>query len=467
MINKFNKIIHNKFSRFLRFVFFLRYLFGLFIVATILFFIIPGFFNYEKKSEVFKRYLVKNYDLKISNFESVNYQLFPLPNLELSNLTINFDDSPVKLNVKKLKIYPKLLNIYNSENFQSNKIVFNKSDVSLRNSDIKFFIKKFLSQKKKLYFDDLNIKIYDEIKLLVSLENIEFANFGFNKNIIKGNIFNKEFQTKINKNLNNINFKINKSGIDIDIKLEEKTNKNLIKGTYKSKILNAKLKFNFSYDEKSLNIYNSFFRSKNLSFKNNSLISIEPFLDSNSNFEIENLNTKIFNKLQLEKLLEFKNILKQINTKNEVNFNSKKFSRSFIDKYNLKFDLAYGRLNYSKNFSISNNNFICKGNANLLEEYPLLFFDCSINLNSKKDFLKKFDINIKKNNKIFNLNVKGNISVFNNKINFKEISVNKNYKAPNEDLNYLKEKFENIVFDDNFIKIFNLKKIKEFILEIS
>ena len=43
-----------------------------------------------------------------------------------------------------------------------------------------------------------------------------------------------------------------------------------------------------------------------------------------------------------------KNILKQINTKNVVKFNSKKFSRSFFDKLNLKFDLAYGRLNYSK-----------------------------------------------------------------------------------------------------------------------
>ena len=66
-----------------------------------------------------------------------------------------------------------------------------------------------------------------------------------------------------------------------------------------------------------------------------------------------------------------------------------------------------------------------------------------------------------------NLSVKGNLSVLNNKINFKEISMNNNYKASNEDLNYFKEKFENILFEDNFIKIFNLKKIKEFILEIS
>ena len=45
--------------------------------------------------------------------------------------------------------------------------------------------------------------------------------------------------------------------------------------------------------------------------------------------------------------------------------------------------------------------------------------------------------------------------------------MNENYKATNEDLTYFKEVFENIVFDENFLEIFNLKKIKNFLLEIS
>ena len=70
MINKFYKTIYNKYSRFFRFIFFLRYLFGLFIVAIILFLIIPSFLNHEKKSEVFKKYLDKNYDLKFQNMKA-------------------------------------------------------------------------------------------------------------------------------------------------------------------------------------------------------------------------------------------------------------------------------------------------------------------------------------------------------------------------------------------------------------
>ena len=51
-------------------------------------------------------------------------------------------------------------------------------------------------------------------------------------------------------------------------------------------------------------------------------------------------------------------------------------------------------------------------------------------------------------------------------INFKTIKVNENYKATQEDLKYFKKTFENILFDDNFIEIFNISKIKKFVSEI-
>ena len=333
--------------------------------------------------------------------------------------------------------------------------------------DFKFFVKKFINQKNNFYFDNLNIKINDASKPLVSLEKVKFTNFGYKRNIIEGSIFDKKFRTKINNNTNNINFRLLKSGLNIDINLNDQNNKNSIDGVLKSKILNTNLKFNFSYDENALNIYNSFFRSKKLSFKNESFITLKPFFNSNSKFEIEEIDLEILKQLKIEELLKSKNILKQINSKNEVSFNTKKFRRSFFDKLNLKFDLAYGRLNYSKKLFISDTIFQCKGNINLLEEFPLLFFDCSLNSDNKKDFFKKLNIDIKKDNKTFILNTKGNLSILNQKINFKEISIDENYKASSEDLDYFKENFENILFNEDFLGIFNFNKIKEFILEIS
>jgi len=467
MINKFYKTIHNKYSRFLRFIFFLRYVFGLFFIATILFLLVPNYFNYEKRSGTLKNHLTKNYDINILKYEKIEFNSFPIPYVEFKNTSIKLNSSPAEINVKKFKIYPKFLSIYNYQNFQSNKIVFKNSDIILETFDLKFFVKKLISQKNNFYFDNLNIKIKDAFKSVVSIEKVKFTNYGYKKNIIEGNIFGKRFKTKINNNYNDIKFKLLKSGITINIYLNDQISKDSINGVFKSKILNTNLKFNFIYDENSLNIYNSYFRSKNLSFKNESIITLNPFLDTNSKFEIEDINVEIFKNLKIDELINSKNILKQINTKNEISFNSKKFSRSFFDKFYLKFDLAYGRLNYSKKLSILNSIFQCVGNINLLEEFPLLFFDCSINAETKRDLLKKFNIDIKKDNKNFTLTTKGNLSILNQKINFKDISSSNNYKASNEDLDYFKENFQNILFNKGFMGIFNLNKIKEFILEIS
>ena len=125
-------------------------------------------------------------------------------------------------------------------------------------------------------------------------------------------------------------------------------------------------------------------------------------------------------------------------------------------------------MDFSKRLSDKKNSFLCDGNINFLEEFPMLFFDCFIKIENKKNFFKKFAIKIKnKNDGKLKLSFKGNLSVLNKKISFKKISINDNYEASKEDLRYFKETFENVFFDKNYIEIFNLKKVKEFIIEIS
>ena len=129
--------------------------------------------------------------------------------------------------------------------------------------------------------------------------------------------------------------------------------------------------------------------------------------------------------------------------------------------------MAFGRMNYIKNISISGHHFKCQGNINFLEEYPILFFDCFIDSHDKQKLLRVFSIKTNGKKENFRLNVSGNLNILNKKINFNKINMNENYEASKEDLNYFKDTFERIVFDENFIKIFNLKKIKAFILDIS
>ena len=95
---------------------------------------------------------------------------------------------------------------------------------------------------------------------------------------------------------------------------------------------------------------------------------------------------------------------------------------------------------------INNSVIQCDGSLNFLEEYPLLFFDCNVEAENKREFFKKFSIKIKNKNERLMLNFKGNLSILNKKVNFKNISMNEDYKASNEDLKYFKEIFEKNFF---------------------
>ena len=160
-------------------------------------------------------------------------------------------------------------------------------------------------------------------------------------------------------------------------------------------------------------------------------------------------------KIQLDKILKIKEILKLVNFKNELNFTSKKFSFNKIEKMTLKTDLAYGRLNYSKSLTVSDIFLKCHGNINLLEEFPLLFFNCNIFSNDKRIFFSKLGLNKDKNNEVFNLNIEGNLSTLNKKINLKKITLNESYVATKEDLSFYKKSFESIVLNESLLEMFN------------
>jgi hypothetical protein len=466
MINKIYKRIHNRYSTLFKFIFFLRYLFGIFFISVVLFLSIPHFFDFKKKDEVIKNYLLDSYDLKLNRYATIKYNFLPIPNLEIQNADVSIENDSLKLSVENLSIYINLLNIYNFKDFKANKVVLNKNKLLLSDSDLKFLITYIYKLKNRLAFKNLDLKISRKGEPLINLKKIDYSNYGYNKNKIKGEMFDKKFNISIRDNFNKINFKLLNTGINAEINFNETKKESVISGVFKSKLLNSNLKFNFDYDDEKLKIYNSYFRSKYLSFNNESTITYYPFFNLDSIFKVEDINAKILKRISINKILNLKNFIKKINTTNEINFKSKKFSQNLIDNLNLNINLAYGRIKYSKKISISDNLFVCIGDINLLQEYPILYFDCTIEAKDKKRLLREFSIKYKIKNELFKLNVKGNINILNNKINFQNILMNQDYKATREDLNYFKKSLESIVFNEGFLNIFNLKKIKEFILEI-
>ena len=104
--------------------------------------------------------------------------------------------------------------------------------------------------------------INDKSNLILNLKNAEFSNFGYNKNIISGEIFDKKFKIKVNDDLDNLDFKLINSGISAEIDFKANNLNDSLAGIFKSKILNTNIKFEFDYNNKILRIYNSFLETK-------------------------------------------------------------------------------------------------------------------------------------------------------------------------------------------------------------
>ena len=85
----------------------------------------------------------------------------------------------------------------------------------------------------------------------------------------------------------------------------------------------------------------------------------------------------------------------------------------------------------------------------------------------KRELYEKFGIKYQNKNEKLKLVIRGNLNILNNTINFDSIEMNENYKATIEDIKYFKSSFENILFDKDFQNIFDLSKLRKFILEIS
>ena len=88
MINKIFKNIHIKSFKVSKFVSYLMYILLLFLFAVFIFLLIPKFLDHQKKSIAINEYLIKNYNLKLKDFSSIEYNILPYPNLILKN--VNF-----------------------------------------------------------------------------------------------------------------------------------------------------------------------------------------------------------------------------------------------------------------------------------------------------------------------------------------------------------------------------------------
>lgn len=466
MINKIYKAINNKFSRFFNFVFFLRYFLLFSFITLVLFLSIPQLFDYKKREETIKKYLSKNYGIQIDALNKIEFNSFPVPHLELESLLSNLNSKSIKIKTEKLIIYPKIFSIYNIDDFDVRKINFLNNNIKMNLQDLKFFSNNIFKLDKKISFKNLNIEIEDSNKKIINLRDINFSNFGYSKNIITGEIFENKFKIKLNDSLSKVNFELLDTGVTAVLYISENNLDTKNQAQLNGKVLKSNFKLDFTYDDSFIEINNFIFRNKELSFDSNGFLELKPYFKINTKSIIKDFNANLIKNLNIEYFLSLKDFIKRLNSENKIIFKSNKFNRSLIDSFDIETRLVYGRLNTLKNFLISNSKFTCLGELNLLKEFPIYYFDCSINSPDKKKLLKIIKVNKNFKDKKLDLNIKGNLNILNKKINFDNIEIDNQYSATKKDLKYYKITFEKNLFDENFIKIFDMKKIESFFSDI-
>ena len=464
MINKILKNIHSSYLIFLKFFFFLKYLIVIFFGAILLFLLIPKLFNYEGKLRDINTNLIKNYNLELEDYKLIKYKIFPLPHLLIKKSELNIKKE-TKIMSDEMSIFLSFQSIYNLENMKITKISFNNSLTNLEINKVLNFAFSLNDSKNKIYFKNLNLILRNNEKVIANLKEISFANYGNKINQVFGKVFDKKFKLSFDEN--KLSFKILNSGINVIVNLEDKFEKNNFAGSSNINILDYLLKLNFVADKNRIELKKSKLRNKNLSFSFNSLIQMEPFFEINSNFIINKINKDLLYNLDLENILKNKKIIKKLNGKNTLVLEQQRSFNRLINSLSADIDFTNGRVHFSNEIILNASKIICNGNSLLIEEYPRLNFNCFFYIDDKKIFLKQFAV--KKNQydkKPLNIEAVGSINIFNRKINLEKLKIGDTKPMATEEIQYYKETFERVLFDENFIKIFKKDKIKSFITAV-
>jgi len=236
MFIKIFKNIHSKYSNFFKFFFFLKYLLAIFFISILLFLVIPKFFNYGDKTANLKNYLLENYYIELKANNLIEYKIFPLPHLSIQKTVISFKDRPTFISSDETIIFLSFKSIYNFDNLNIKKIIFNQSEIILQNEKVKDLIYFLKNSKKKVKFKNLDLIFYGKDKKILSLNEIQFSNYGYKKNNMSGKIFNKVF--KLSFDNSKLNFKINNTGIKISVLLDEEFYTDGFSGSSTVSILN-------------------------------------------------------------------------------------------------------------------------------------------------------------------------------------------------------------------------------------
>ncbi len=330
-------------------------------ILSLSYLLIPTLYKQNEVNKELKLVLKNSFNLNFEFYKNLNYNFFPRPHFTSKKAKIFYDNNGIA-EIKKLKIYISLENLFSLKKIQVKDVVIEDTNFNLNQKNYNYFIT--LLENK---FDDKNLKIKNSnIFFVNSQKEVLFINkikemkyfYDVNelRNILytKNELFNIPYEIKFyNDNINKKLFsKLNLHFLKLQIENEFnyknniKTGKadliiNKSKSTNTYKIDNNLLEFKF-FDKLddykflykgvfNLNPFYSTFEGKT------KILNLNYFLNPNM-FFVQFLKTELLNKKNID--LKFKIHADKIkgNT-NFVNLNlTSKIQEGLIDMDNTKFE---------------------------------------------------------------------------------------------------------------------------------
>ena len=112
-----------------------------FLFSYVFYLSIPSLYDYESLQKQLEIKLLEEFKLKITLSKNIKYIKLPSPYFEISDSTLHLetkDKADEFGQIKKLKIYISIRNLYKQEKLKINKILFQESIFNLNNNSWKF-----------------------------------------------------------------------------------------------------------------------------------------------------------------------------------------------------------------------------------------------------------------------------------------------------------------------------------------
>jgi hypothetical protein len=452
-----------------KFFFIFKYVFLIFFLSISIYLIVPKFFNYQERTVFIKKSIFKHYKINLNNQNKISYNIFPTPRLNIFQANLEFNNL-VNADAKKLTLVLPFTQLYRYENLYPKKLFIDGLDFSFEIKKFKNFIKFILNSKNFISIKESKIFFKKKDETIAVLKDVDFNNKNPTNLVLRALVFGKKisvsYVTVIDKKI--LNIKFSEVGSEITVNFDKDSTFEKSKGNVKAKILNNNLKFNFLKTDK-ITISNSFLRHKVFQTSFNGMIVTKPYFDIDLILNLKNLNFKKISRNNLtDDLMNFLEINKKLNGKYNIKIDRKKISYDLIKEANIFLQSENGNIFFKdSNVSFDFGDILFDGNLKNKQGFHQLNFNTNFKLKDKKKFLKLLGIKrkIKDKSELY-IRLMGTINLSLNKIYIKEVILNKEEKFNEEDILYYKKAFENLVIKDDVFEIFNIRKIRQFILEI-